>query len=158
MFAWFPIVDPLRNLAPTVLKMRRTSWPFAPVCQTHPINSIQKQAKNSSDISFGTSTGRHSKWFRHAWKSPPPETSRDRCSGTDRSRSKSSASDTPTLLETLSSSFDQHGCRTPLTDRIVSNLILATQSTEKSLIYGVKNNRMSYEPLEKPTVGLYLMV
>jgi hypothetical protein len=157
MFAWYPIQDPLRNLATTVSRMRRTSWPFAPVSATLAISSTQTQAKDSSDISSNTSTGHPWRWFRPASKSQPRETSPDRCCGTDRSHSRSSASDTQTLFETLSLSFDTQGYRTPLTDRIVSNLISATQSTENCLIYGVKNNSVSLEPLEKPTLGLSLM-
>jgi len=157
MFAWFPIQDPQRNLPNTVSRMRRTSWPFAPVSATPAISSTQTHQRDSYDISYDINTGRPWRWFPPAWKSQPPETSRGRCSGTGASRSRSSASDTQTLFEILSSSFDTHGCRTAQTDRIVWNLISGIQNTENSLIYGLKNNKMSLEPLEKPTVGLSLM-
>jgi len=156
MFAWFPIQDPQRNLTNTVSRMRRTSWPFVPVSRTPATNSAQTHQKDSYDISYDISTGRPWRWFLPAWKSLPPETSRDRCCGTDHSRSRSSASDTQTLFEILSLTFDPQGCRTPLTDRTVSNLISQTQSTESSIIYGLTNNDLSLVPLEKPTLGLSL--
>jgi thymidylate synthase ThyX len=48
------------------------------VSPIQPINLTPRHQQNSSHTSSNTSTGHHSKWSQHAWKSPQQETSQDK--------------------------------------------------------------------------------
>ena len=158
MFGWYPIHDPQRNLSSTVSRMRRNSSRIAPVSVTHQTNSTKRHQRSLSDILSNTHTGVPSRWSLFAWKSPRPETSPDRSSGIEVSASKNSHSDMLILSMILLSSLEKHGCRTQKTDRTVSNWIGRTPNIENWHVYGWKNNKMSLEPVEKPTLGLSITV
>ena len=154
MFGWYPVVDPQRNLASTVSQMRKNSSRTAPVSATPATNSTRRPQSGSSDISSDINTGVLSRWFRPALRSPPPETSPGKCSGTDHFRFKSSANDMRILHEIWLLSLENPDSKTPRIGKPVWPWICATLTTESSHVYGMKNNRILLEPLVKLTLGL----
>ena len=154
MFGWYPTVDPQRNLASTVSRMRKSLSPTAPVSAIQATNSTRRPHSGSSDISYDINTGALSRWFRPASRSPRPETSPGRSSGTGASASRSSASDMRILHEIWTLSSENPDSKTPIIARPVLPWICATLTTENSHVYGWKNNKMWLEPLEQPTLGL----
>ena len=157
MFGWYPIQDPQRNLKSTVSQMRRSSSRIAPVSATHQTSSTKTHQSGSSDISYDINTGVRSRWFRPALRSPPPETSPGRCYATDRFRSRSSANDMQILHEIWILSTVNPDSKMPRIDRPVFQWICATVNTASWHVYGWNGNKVSLEPLEKPTLGLSVM-
>ena len=101
--------------------MLKTSSLFARVSPIQAINSTRKHQRNSSDTSSNTSTGHHSKWSQHAWKSPQQETLQDKSLDIEASASKSSVNDMLTLLMTCRLWLEKHDCKTQRIDKTPSN-------------------------------------
>jgi hypothetical protein len=156
MFAWYPIQDPQSNLQIWASRMHKNSSRIAPVSAIHRTSSIQRHQRSLSDILSNTHTGVPSRWCLLAWRSPPPETSPDRYSDTDHSHSKSSASAMQTLFEPrFRYSRSTDAGQQKQTEQYRTDL---SDPDDRELhVYGWKNNRLSFEPLEKPTLGLSLM-
>ena len=95
----------------------------APVSRIPPINSIVELQTSYWSTLLSTSTGHPSRWSTCALRSLPLETLQDRYLDTDPLASKSLANDMLTQLKNSHLYLERQGCKTNLTDKILSQLM-----------------------------------